>query len=684
MQIGRDRLAITRAIAAVIVVVLLVVVGIAAYFATSTRSSSTTSTTTTTTSSVSTTTPTSSTSTPTSSTTTPTSTTTSTSVVGPSNSSQLTIIENEPPNSVDPATGYFVGEMEVMTNVWQGLLLYNYTSITQYAPMLAASWTIAPNYMNYTFNLRQDAYFMNGQPFNASAVWFSIYRVIVMNQVGATWFGNMLYNGTTAFDLGYAVPIGVVNALEAGGYKLPTGNATLLQKQAAVDLADILSHFNPSNSTIQTIMSYPDQAITVVNNYEVQFNLLNPYRFFLQVLVSPAAYEVCPSFIDANGGVQADSQNTYVNTHTMGTAPYFVKSYTPGEVMVLNANPNYWAAKLPASESNVMLTPPHIPVVILQYTNEASQMILSIENNKAALIEGPPLPSLSPVYLSSLSTAPGVNVVTFPNAAKLLTLMITLDTARYPYNITNFRSALAHAINYSEIFSSVSGQYGVPFVGPMSPGLPYYNPANLPPYSYDPALAIQLLTQLGFQLNLPNGTTINPSGTLFSPTLTYTSDDPAEVKIAQEMQVMYLNVGLNLNLNPVTTQQEETAISQPGTASGYPGMLLWYWFPSWLDPVYQDLVAQVNSVLFGGIAGDVSWFDNATVNNLTGPLPFMTDPTVVNATVSKVYQIVYQQVPDIWLYAEVPYSVQRTYLTGVIYNPGIQGYYYALIGYQSG
>jgi len=693
LNLSPKRLGVARAVIAAIIIVLIVIVGAVGYVAVSVRAPSAPSTVTSTVTSTSTATSTSvstavstALSTVTSVVTTS-STTSSTSTpsapLGPSNSSQLTVIENEPPTSIDPSTGYFVGEEEVMANVYQGLIDYNYTSISEFAPVLASSWTISPSYNNYTFTLRQNAYFMNGHPFNASAMWFSINRNIVMNQVGASWFVNTLYNVTAATAYGYALPYGIDNALAANGYHLSSTNMTLRWSQAAKDLAAILSHFNPSNSTVQAIMSYPNQAVRVVNNYEVSFNLLYSYRSFLEVLASPSPTAVDPGFVDANGGVQPNSQNIYLNTHSMGTAPYFVKSYTPGEVMVLQKNPNYWAAKLPASQSNVMLTPPHIPVIVIQYAIEASQMIEGISDNRASLVEGPPIPALSPVYLASLSSVPGVKVVSFPQAAKFTILMITLDTQKYPYNITNFRLALAHAINYSEIFSSVTGPYAVPYVGPISPGLPYYNPGNLPPYNYDPALSINLLKQLGFQLSLTNGTTINPSGPIFSPTLSYANDDPAELKIAQEMQVMFLNVGLDLNLSPVTDTQMYDSISTAGTASGYPGMLLWYWFPSWLDPIYQDLVAQVNSNLFPGIAGDVSWLDNATVNQLTASLPFQTNPSVINSTVAKVYAMVYQQVPDLWLYSEVPYSIQQSYLVGVIYNPGIQGYYFPLMHYQN-
>jgi peptide/nickel transport system substrate-binding protein len=602
---------------------------------------------------------------------------------GPKNSSQLVELSNEPPNSFDPASGFYAGEDDIMTNVYQPLVMFNYTSLMTFAPILASNWTTNSAFTSYTFNLRQDAWFMNGHPFNASVVWFNIYRVILMNQIGASYFTNILYNGTTAYSTGYALPMGVAGALQAGGYSISSTNVTLAAQQTAADLSAVLSHFTSSNATIQKIISYPDQAIVAASNFQVQFNLVNPYRYFLDEIAVPGAGQVDPAFVDANGGVQANAANTYVNTHTMGTAAYYVKNFVSGETLTMEANPNYWAAKLPTSQSNIMLSSPHIPVIVVQYATEASTLIQSISSNLAGLVEGPPIPALPPTYLPSLASTPGVKVVSLPTAPTFDYLMIALDTQKYPYNITNFRLALEYATNYSEIYSSVSYQYGKQYVGPISPGLPYYNPQNLPPYPFNPNLAMQLLKNLGFTLNLPNGTTINPGGKSVTLTLSYVSDAAEQVKIAQEVQIMYGNIGLNVQLNGITTQTEENEIFQSGTAASYPEMLIWYWYPSWIDPVFQDLVVTTNS-FFGGIGGDVSWFTNSTVNGLTNNLPFETNMGLYNSTVAKVYSMVYQQAPDIWLYAVVPYWIQRSYVAGVFYNPGILGNFYPLIYYTNG
>lgn len=560
--------------------------------------------------------------------------------------------------------------------------MFNYTSLSEFAPILAQNWTISSNYLNYSLNLRNGTYFANGDQYNSSITWFNFNRVVLMGQIGAFYFTNMLYNGTTALATGYSLTNGLDNALANAGYSLSTTNTTLRWQEAATDLAAILSNFNPSNSTIQKIMSYPDQSVVVTGPLSIQFNLINPYLNFLQVLSVPGAGQIDPAFVDANGGVTPNAENTYINTHTMGTGPYQVQSYVQGEVCTLDENSNYWAAKLPAGESNVMLSVPQIPVVVLEYSTASSQIIQSITSNTASLIGPLTLSALTPNYLPSLASTSGIAVPYLPNAAKFLFLTGMMDTEQYPYNILDFRQAIVHAINYSEILSSVGSGYTESFVGPMAPGYPYYNPGNLTNYSYEQNLAINDLAAAGFKVSLPNGTTVNSGGDPLPTNLsiTYVTSDPAETKIAQEMQATLAGIGVTYTLNGVTTEAEEDDISIAGTNPSYPGLLIWYWYPSWADAVYQDLVL-LSNVQYGGISGDVSWFNDSQVNSLTANLPFETNTTQINATVAEVYNLMYQQAPDIWFYAVDPYWIQRTYVTGVIDNSGILGYYFPLIGY---
>ncbi|WP_243679795.1 ABC transporter substrate-binding protein [Vulcanisaeta souniana] len=139
--------------------------------------------------------------------------TTTTTVTPPSNNT-LVIAETTPPDSLDPAIAAYTQDMEVLYSCYQTLVIYNGTDPSTFLPSLAYNWTISNNYLNWTFHIRQGAYFQNGDQINATTVWFSIYRSIVMNQFGAFNFLDLLYNGTTASMTGYATPWGVCRAME--------------------------------------------------------------------------------------------------------------------------------------------------------------------------------------------------------------------------------------------------------------------------------------------------------------------------------------------------------------------------------------------------------------------------------------------------------------------------------------
>ena len=613
-----------------------------------------------------------------------TSATTSGAASAPPNTSQLTVLAIGGPRTLDPAGLFSSEETLVGINVYQELVQLNGTSTDVFDPVLATSWSSNSNDTSFVFNLRSNAYFMNGDAFNASVVWFNFYRTIVMNQIGSSFFAGFLYNASLASSTGYAVPAGLPEALAANGYSLSTSNISLRQQQAANDLANILSHFDPSNTTVQSIMSYPNQAVVVLNNTAVRFNSLVPYPYFLYLISSSAGGQVDPAFVDSHGGVAPNHANTYIAANgAVGTAPYYVKSYVQSQVLVLNKNPNYWGSKIPQNQQNIMIAPAHIPVVVIEYFQQSSQIIQGLQNNEGALMAGPPIPVLSPLQADSLANVAGLKVVALTNAPTYSFLEASFDTQKYPTNITDFRLAVVHAINYSEIISTVAAGYGVPMVGPISPGLPYYNPDGLQPYQYDPELSISLLESLGFRLNLANGTVVNPSGKPV-PTITfvYWNADPSETKIVQEVQIMLSQVGIPVQLLGETSSEGLASVSQPGTASSYPSLYIQYWYPSWFDPIDQDLVALTN-VANAGIPVNTAWFNNSVVNNLTNQLPYLTNQAEIRHDVAVVYNITYSQAPYIWFYALKPYWVQRTYLSGVFYNPAFEGFYFPTMYYNT-
>lgn len=80
---------------------------------------------------------------------------------------------------MDPANAYDFHTWEIFYNIYQGLLRYP-PGKTNLVPGLAKSYEISADGKEYTFKLRQGLKFTDGTPFDASAVKWSMDRVIAL------------------------------------------------------------------------------------------------------------------------------------------------------------------------------------------------------------------------------------------------------------------------------------------------------------------------------------------------------------------------------------------------------------------------------------------------------------------------------------------------------------------------
>ncbi len=84
--------------------------------------------------------------------------------------------------SPDPDIQYDIPGLELVNNVYEGLVRYAFGNSTKILPWLATSWKISANQTVYTFNLRHGVLFHDGTPFNSAAVKFDIQRRLALKQ----------------------------------------------------------------------------------------------------------------------------------------------------------------------------------------------------------------------------------------------------------------------------------------------------------------------------------------------------------------------------------------------------------------------------------------------------------------------------------------------------------------------
>jgi peptide/nickel transport system substrate-binding protein len=165
------------------------------------------------------------------------------------------------------------------------LSLVGWDSNGTLVPQLARSWTISTNGSVYTFYLRDDLKWSDGQPLTAQDVNFSAYAIAQQSS-----FWNSFYFG----------PIMVADSSTPTGETIKPG------------------------------------AITLPNSTTIVFHLPGPSATFL---TEGASYWIIPEHVYQNFNFTA--QNPDLSTE-VGSGPFIPRSYTPGTELDMVANPYYY------------------------------------------------------------------------------------------------------------------------------------------------------------------------------------------------------------------------------------------------------------------------------------------------------------------------------------------------------
>jgi peptide/nickel transport system substrate-binding protein len=83
----------------------------------------------------------------------------------------------------------------VLTFVVEPLILGGENWGDSIEPALAESWDVSEDGLEYTFNLRQDVTWHDGQPFTAEDVLFT-YQAVLLEENATPWRNNLIQNGT--------------------------------------------------------------------------------------------------------------------------------------------------------------------------------------------------------------------------------------------------------------------------------------------------------------------------------------------------------------------------------------------------------------------------------------------------------------------------------------------------------
>ncbi len=431
-------------------------------------------------------------------------------------------------------------------------------------PDFATKWDVSDEGKTYTFTLQSGKKFDNGDPLDAAAVKYSLDRTL---KIGAC--------GALSLQLGITQPP-LITSVEAP-------NATTV--------------------VIHMRQAYPALLYSLAQSRGSIYN---------------------PKEIEAHGGVQANSPNQWLQSHTASSSgPYVLSEYVPGNHAVLTRNPNYYG------------TPALEPTVRVNFVTAVPTLQVQAQNREADVTLG-----LPPQVVKNLSTQACCKVITADSPTPVTVSM------NYQGELTNnakFREALTYAVPYTDIINKVAYGYGDSYYGPIVPGMAGYKASLEPARTYDLGKAKQLLAESGV-----NSPTLN---LMINPTAPGVSD------IATLLQSAWQQIGVTVNIDAKPPADFTTLFNQGK---------------------YQSALLFENSTPIGGYELRKKLTCDAPTNNqhicIPGTMPLLdqlnntADPAAQQPIVDSLVQKWLENSPTIILY--------RAKFTAVV-SPDVKHFAYA-------
>ena len=386
-----------------------------------------------------------------------------------------------------------------------GILGYLFEGLTetswlnnQVEPSLAESWEHSDDGLTWTFHLRRDVTWHDGQPFTAADVDFTFNRII--------------YNDD-----------------------IPTG-----------DRASFTFRVFDEDSA-----AWREERMTVstIDDYTVRFVLPVPFAPFLRSMGN-AIYprHILEPYVDGGTfnsvwGIDTDP------TEIIGTGPFTIAVLEHDERIVLRRNPNYW---LTDSAGNRLPYLEEVRYQIVDGLADELPMFRSGETDVHGVL-GEEFATLDPLQgeenftLFSRGPAFGSRFLVFnlnPGSdAETGEPFVAPEKLRWFEN-TRFRQAVAHAVDKDAIIRDVNHGLGYPQWAFVSPAAGDFHNPTVQRYEYDIDKANAILDGLGWMDGDGDGIREDYAGNNIRFTLTTNSRNEVRLRVLEIIQAGLTQIGI--------------------------------------------------------------------------------------------------------------------------------------------
>ncbi|MFW5694178.1 MAG: glutathione ABC transporter substrate-binding protein [Alkalispirochaeta sp.] len=339
--------------------------------------------------------------------------------------------------------------------------------------------------------------------------------------------------------------------------------------------------------------------VEVVDDYTVRISTEFPFVPILSHLAHDAAGIASPAALEEAG---------YDETEAVGTGPYKLQSWEPGDELVLERNEDFWG---PA---------PNPDTVTFRVVPEESTRMALVERGDAHVAE-----ILQPATMGRVEASNNMELELFDT---LSLNYIGFNTEKEPFDDARVRRAITMAINIQEMIDGIVEGAGTRAVGPISEAVVGFHP-DLDPLPYDQEMAAELLADAGYE----DG---------FSTTL-WTNDNPTRIAIAEIVQNNLAELNIDVEIEVL-----EWGAYLDQTAEGLHDMFILGWVTVTGDADY-GMYALLHSSNVGA-AGNRAFYENDEVDDYLDRGRQEADPEDRVELYQEVQEILIEDAPMVNLY----------------------------------
>jgi ABC-type transport system substrate-binding protein len=363
-------------------------------------------------------------------------------------------------------------------------------------------------------------------------------------------------------------------------------------------------------------------GIQVLGRYTIRFTLTQPDVTFLNVMAMNFAYLVPKEVVAAEGA--------NFGHKPLGTGPFILKQWIPGQKIVFVRNPHYFLQGVP-----------YLDGVTLLIGLDPEVALLRLQSGELDLL-GDPIPGADFVRIRDDPRYKDALV----RYVQPETTYLTLNTQMKPFDDVRVRRAINMAIDKERVVRIRSGR-GVVANQILPPLMPGYDPSYRG-YPHDPAQARKLLAEAGY----PHG---------FSTQIYVLNVDP-QPRIAQSFQHDLAAIGIKASVVPLASA---TLIDQASTPHKTP--MVWSGGEAWLQdfPDPSDFYGPILSCA-SAVRGGWNWafFCDKKLDVLAAKLKGMTDRAARLAGYRQLYRQVMAQAPWVPVDNDVAYVMHSPHIHG--------------------